>query len=146
MKITPLLLSLAVLPAVFITSCVDPMYGVGGGYSSYGTGPRGVYAGGYQTYTTLPMGYSGSAYLYNGRYYSGGRYQTGTYRHRGQVYSNRYYHSGQYLYGGSHQHHPGSSHSSHPSQQYRSSGYGPGRYQPYQRSGRLIQPSYLYRS
>lgn len=66
------------------------------------------YGRGITTYRTLPTGYSGNAYHYNGRYYSGGRFESGNYSYLGRHYSNRYYHNGQYLYGGNHQHYQGS--------------------------------------
>jgi len=93
------------LPTVLLSfsliSCVDPMYSGGaGGYSNNRSG--------FNTYSTLPPNYSGNAYLYNGRYYSGGQYQTGTYHDHGRQYSDRYYHNGQYYYGGQHRNYPGS--------------------------------------
>lgn len=91
----------AVLLSLSLTSCVDPTFG--GGFS---TNPG--YANRYNSYATLPQGYSGSAYLYNNRYYSGGQYQTGSYNYQGRQYTNRYYHNGQYYYGGQHQNHSGS--------------------------------------
>lgn len=103
-KILPLL---SILGAVAMTSCVDPGYA--GGYNSNRSGYSSN-RGGYNTYTTLPPNYSGSAYLYNGRYYSGGNYQTGRYNNQGRSYDSRYYHNGQYYYGGSHAHYPGDGH------------------------------------
>ncbi len=83
------------LPTVLLTlslvSCMDPMYPV-----AYNNG------GGFNTYATLPTNYSGNAYLYNGRYYTGGQYQNGSYIYQGRNYSNRYYQNGQYYYGGNH--------------------------------------------
>lgn len=57
---------------------------------------------GFHTYTTLPQNYSGSAYLLDGRYYTGGQYQNGTYTNLGRNYNNRYFYDGQYYYGGNH--------------------------------------------
>ncbi len=101
MKTSLLRFILPVVTILGISSCVDPMYG------AYGT--TGGYRGGYNTYSTLPLNYSGSAYLYNSRYYSGGQYQTGSYNYQGRQYTNRYYHNGMYYYGGQHQNHTGSS-------------------------------------
>ena len=102
MKFRPSNLILAFALSAGITSCVDPSF-VGNGYGSgYGNGYGG---GGYNSYTVLPSNYSGNAYNHNGVYYTGGRYQTGSYNHQGQTYNNRYYHNGQYYYGGNHQNH-----------------------------------------
>ena len=54
----------------------------------------------YRVSDTMPEKYLGSVYYYHGRYYSGGRYETGNYRYKGKTYSNRYYHGQGYLYGG----------------------------------------------
>ena len=91
------------LPTVLLTlsliSCVDPSFS--GGYNGNSNGPS--YAGsGFNTYTTLPTNYSGNAYLVDGRYYSGGQYQTGNYSYQGRSYPNRYNYNGQYYYGGDH--------------------------------------------
>lgn len=91
------------LPTALLTfsliSCVEPQFS--DGYNGNGNGP-GYVSSGYNTYTTLPQNYSGNAYLVNGRYYSGGQYQTGSYNYQGRPYSNRYYYNGQYYYGGNH--------------------------------------------
>lgn len=97
MKLTSFLFILPVALSLGLSSCVDTGYAGGGGYG------RG-YGGGFNTYSTLPSNYSGSAYNYNGRYYSGGNYQTGRYSYQGRPYTSRYSHNGQYYYGGSHQH------------------------------------------
>ena len=91
------------LPTVLLTlsliSCADPSFS--GGYNGNSNGPS--YAGsGFNTYTTLPTNYSGNAYLYHGRYYSGGQYQNGNYTYQGRPYTNRYNYNGQYYYGGDH--------------------------------------------
>jgi hypothetical protein len=92
MKLTSLLLILPLALSLGISSCVGPGYVGGVGYG-----------GGYNSYTTLPRNYIGSAYNHNGRYYSGGNYQTGSYSYQGRPYTSRYSHNGQYYYGGSHQ-------------------------------------------
>ena len=74
-----------------ITSCVDAGL-AGGGYGNSG----------YNSYTVLPSNFNGNAYNHNGLYYTGGRYQNGSFNHQGQTYNNRYYHNGQYYYGGNH--------------------------------------------
>lgn len=105
MKHTPALL-LSISAAIAMTSCVVPGdVGYGSGYSSTSIG--------YRQYNTLPTGYSGDAYLYGGRYYSGGRYESGNYAYQGRSYSNRYFHNGQYYYGGDHRHY-GSSTTTRP--------------------------------
>ncbi len=82
------------LPTLLLTlsliSCADPSFS--GGYNGNG----------FNTYTTLPQNYSGNAYLVDGRYYSGGQYQTGNYNYQGRAYPNRYLYNGQYYYGGNH--------------------------------------------
>ena len=90
-------LFLTISDSVWLSSCVEPNY-AGGNYHS---SPRG----GYGVYNTLPGNFTGDAYYYNGRYYSGGSYQTGHYNHQGRSYNNRYYHQGQYFYGGNYQQH-----------------------------------------
>lgn len=107
MKTSLFRLILPVVTILSISSCVDPMYG--GGYGS-NSGSNSGYRGSYNSYSTLPQGYSGNAYLYNGRYYSGGQYQTGHYSYQGRNYDSRYHHNGQYYYGGSHAHYPGDGH------------------------------------
>ncbi len=97
MKFTSFLLILPVALSLGISSCVDTGYAGGGGYG------RG-YGGGFNTYSSLPSNYNGSAYNHNGRYYSGGNYQTGRYSYQGRPYTSRYSHNGQYYYGGTHQH------------------------------------------
>ncbi|MDB6007256.1 MAG: hypothetical protein JWR15_4243 [Prosthecobacter sp.] len=101
MKLTSSLLLIPLALSIGLSSCVD--VGLGGGGYSNGNGYGNGYRSGYNTYTTLPPNYNGSAYQHNGRYYSGGNYQTGNYNHQGQTYTNRYSHNGQYYYGGSHQ-------------------------------------------
>lgn len=105
MKHLTFLLILPLALSLGISSCVGPGYTGGGGYAGggYGNGYGGG-GGGFNTYSTLPRNYSGSAYNHNGRYYSGGQYQTGNYNHQGQNYTSRYSHNGQHYYGGSHQH------------------------------------------
>lgn len=104
MKTLILRLALPVLAALGISSCADTQYvsgpgpGINTGYQAYGTG--------FVTYSRLPTNYAGSAYYHQNRYYSGGRYETGSYRHNGRAYSNRYYHNGRYYYGGTHQNYP----------------------------------------
>lgn len=73
-------------------------------------GPRYSSGGEYRVYATVPTDYVGEVYFYDGRYYSGGRYESGRYSYKGRTYSSRYYHSGRYYYGGNYQHHrsPGS--------------------------------------
>ncbi len=89
-----MLLALPLTAVLFLPSCVSE-YG-------YDQGPRvnAPSRSGYTTYASLPSGYSGSAYYYNNRYYTGGRYEPGTFSYRGRTYSDRYYHNGQYFYGG----------------------------------------------
>ncbi len=95
---------LPVLAALALASCAGTRYvsgpgpGINTGYQAYGTG--------FVTYSTLPVNYAGSAYYHQNRYYSGGRYETGRYRHQGRTYTNRYYHNGRYYYGGRHQTYP----------------------------------------
>jgi hypothetical protein len=97
MKFNPTLFLLSIALSIGVSSCVDAGYAGGGG--------NGYRSGGYNTYSTLPSNYNGSAYQHNGRYYSGGSYQTGNYNHQGHAYTSRYSHNGQYYYGGTHQHH-----------------------------------------
>lgn len=79
--------------SALLSSCVDP------GYSTYNRHSSG--GSRYGVYSTLPDSFIGSAYNYNGQYYSGGSYQTGRYIYGGNQYTSRYYHNGQYIYGGS---------------------------------------------
>lgn len=120
MKFSPFLLLIPAMAALNLSSCVDPMM-PGGIYSN------GGYGGGFRTYSTLPRNYSGSAYYHQGRYYSGGQYQTGSYYYQGRPYSNRYYHNGQYYYGGQHQNH---SQPSMPPSGYRPSNSYPSSFRP----------------
>ncbi len=60
----------------------------------------GYYEAGHYAYN--PGYHTGSVYVYNGRHYSGGRYETGRYYYNGRYHTNRYYHGGRYYYGGSH--------------------------------------------
>ncbi|MHB1081340.1 MAG: hypothetical protein ACYC67_18225 [Prosthecobacter sp.] len=99
MKHSSFLLMLPLALSLSISSCVGPGFGGGGGY---GNGYSNGY-GGFNTYSTLPGNFSGSAYNHNGRYYSGGNYQTGNYSYQGRPYTSRYSHNGQYYYGGTHQ-------------------------------------------
>jgi hypothetical protein len=88
---------LSAVAVLAMTSCVVPgdvAYGPG-----YGSGSVS-----YRQYNSLPTGYVGSAYLYNGTYYSGGSYENGSYYNQGRSYNNRYLYDGRYYYGGSHQH------------------------------------------
>ena len=74
-----------------------------------GNGPRGrTISSSVGVYDELPRSYVGDAYLYQNRYYYGGRYESGVFHDHGRQYSDRYYHGGQYYYGGNHQHHEGS--------------------------------------
>lgn len=104
MKTLIVRLALPVLAALGFSSCADTQYvsgpgpGINTGYQAYGTG--------FVTYSRLPVNYTGNAYYYQNRYYSGGRYETGTYRHNGRTYSNRYFHDGRYYYGGTQQTYP----------------------------------------
>lgn len=61
---------------------------------------------GVHSYTKLPPTHKGYAYYHQGRYYTGGQYQSGSYTHQGKRYTSRYYHNGQYYYGGQHQSYP----------------------------------------
>jgi len=111
-KILLLLAGLAVLP---LSSCVGPGYG-GPGYASPGYSEPGVVGTvgvSYSVYDTLPSHYVGDAYYYGGRYYSGGRYETGNYHDHGRVYTNRYQYNGQYFYGGRHENHGGGGNNQH---------------------------------
>ena len=91
------------LPTVLLTlsliSCAEPT--VSGRYNANSSGPSSA-SNGFNTYTTLPTDYSGTAYLLDGRYYSGGQYQNGNYTYQGRNYDNRYLYNGQYYYGGDH--------------------------------------------
>lgn len=98
------LITRLVLPALAglcVASCTNPATsrgpgpGVNTAYASYGTG--------FVTYSTLPVTYTGNAYRHQGRYYTGGRFETGRFQHNGQTYASRYYHNGRYYYGGTHQ-------------------------------------------
>jgi len=80
-----------------LVSCVDPGRSGSGHISSASRGAP--------VYATLPNTFAGNAYLHNGRYYSGGNYQTGRYHDHGRSYGNRYYHNGRYYYGGEYQQH-----------------------------------------
>ena len=62
------------------------------------------------SYTKLAQNHTGSAYFHQGRYYTGGHYQTGKFTHQGRPYTNRYYHNGQYYYGGEHKDFPQENH------------------------------------
>lgn len=120
-----------VLLSLSLVSCVDPVLG-------------GGYRGSVSTYSTLPLGYSGSAYQYNGRYYSGGQYQTGNYNYQGRQYTNRYYHDGRYYYGGSHAHYQGDGHNhgSRSPQQHASPGRSHDRGSNYPGSSGLFNSPY----
>ncbi len=91
---------LALLITASIASCVAPGPGGGVRYTNVGTG--------YGYYDTLPRGYAGEAYLIDGRYYYGGRYETGNFDYQGRRYSDRYYHNDRYYYGGNYQNFPSS--------------------------------------
>lgn len=101
MKTLLVRLVLPALAGLCVTSCADSVASRGPGpgvntlYSAYGTG--------FVTYSTLPVNYTGAAYRYQGRYYTGGRLETGRFTHQGQTYATRYYHNGRYYYGGTHQ-------------------------------------------
>lgn len=81
------------IASTLLSSCVYPGYDLGR-YDSSGDSR-------YDVYSSLPDSYVGSTYYYDGRYYSGGNYETGMFFHKGKPYTSRYYHNGQYLYGGS---------------------------------------------
>lgn len=104
MKTLILRLALPVLAALGMSSCADTQYvsgpgpGINAGYQAYGTG--------FVTYSRLPVNYTGNAYYYQNRYYTGGRYETGSYRNNGRNYASRYYHNGRYYYGGTQQNYP----------------------------------------
>lgn len=85
-----------------LSSCVDPSMS-GGGYA-------GSNNGGFHTYAKLPPNHRGSAYYHQGRYYTGGQHQTGSYNYQGKKYTSRYSHNGQYYYGGQHQNSPRENH------------------------------------
>lgn len=89
-------LLIPVVASLTLSSCVVPVVD-GTQYPSSG--------GGHMVYTTLPTTFVGSAYYHQGRYYSGGNYQTGRYRYDGRVYDQRYSHNGRYYYGGRYQQH-----------------------------------------
>lgn len=91
MKLHSFLLFIPALATVALSSCAGPVMS-GGGSSN----------GGFHSYSTLPRNHTGSAYYHQGRYYTGGQYQTGKYNHQGRQYTSRYYHNGQYYYGGEH--------------------------------------------
>jgi hypothetical protein len=80
------------IASTLLSSCVYPGYDLGRRDSSGDSR--------YDVYPSLPDSYVGSAYYYNGRYYSGGTYETGRFFYGGKPYTSRYYHNGQYLYGG----------------------------------------------
>ncbi|WP_395748910.1 hypothetical protein [Prosthecobacter sp.] len=78
--------------ALSFSSCVGPVYPVGGVGVGVGTG----------YYTALPPAYRGPYYHQNNRYYYGGRYEPGRFPYNGHYYNGRYFHGGHYLYGGRH--------------------------------------------
>lgn len=99
MKIPPanhlrkiLLLTSSVAFVAVLPSCLPPPPGIHGRVV--------LNTPGY--YEALPRGYGGEYYQHDGRYYYGGRHETGHYRSEGRVYDNRYYHGGRYYYGGQH--------------------------------------------
>ncbi|MCE9520037.1 MAG: hypothetical protein K8R87_10860 [Verrucomicrobia bacterium] len=61
-------------------------------------------------YDALPSDYDGDYYLYNKRYYYGGKYETGKFSYEGHDYDSRYYHDGKYVYGGHYDHSKKSKH------------------------------------
>jgi hypothetical protein len=86
-----------VIAAASFSSCV---------VSDYPGGPvRGSVSSSFGVYDTLPNSYVGSAYRYQNRYYSGGKYETGNFQYKGRNYDNRYYHGGKYYYGGRNEYH-----------------------------------------
>lgn len=87
-----LLLAFPLAASSFFASCASDHY-----QSAFRNLPS---ESGYATHVTLPSDYSGDAYYYNDRYYTGGRYEPGTYTYNGQTYNHRYIHDGQNLYGG----------------------------------------------
>lgn len=89
MKLHPCLLSLPASAMLVLASCAEP---------SMSGGPR--------TYAKLPRNHSGSTYYHQGRYYTGGQYQTGAFTYQGRRYTSRYYHNGRYYYGGVHKNFP----------------------------------------
>lgn len=101
MKLHPCRVFIPALAIFSLSSCADPMMSGSGSSSN---------RGGYHSYTTLPRNHSGSAYYHQGRYYTGGQYQTGRYNHQGRQFTSRYYHNGQYYYGGEHKNFPGENH------------------------------------
>ena len=58
----------------------------------------------YGIYDALPPEYDGDYYLYNKRYYYGGKYETGKFSNEGHDYDGRYLHDGKYVYGGHYDH------------------------------------------
>lgn len=58
----------------------------------------------YGVYETLPSDYDGEYYLYNKRYYYGGKYESGPFKNEGHDYDGRYLHDGKYVYGGKFDH------------------------------------------
>ncbi len=90
MKLHPRCLLLPAMALLALSSCAEPT----------------MSAGGANTYSKLPANHKGSAYYHQGRYYTGGQHQTGSYTYQGRSYTSRYYHNGNYYYGGEHKHFP----------------------------------------
>ncbi|MHB1082649.1 MAG: hypothetical protein ACYC67_24865 [Prosthecobacter sp.] len=94
MKLHHCALLISAFAALALPSCENPSMPDSGGHS----------------YTKLPRNHTGSAYFHQGRYYTGGQYQTGQFTHEGRPYTNRYYHNGRYYYGGEHKNFPRENH------------------------------------
>jgi hypothetical protein len=56
-------------------------------------------------WTTVPDDYDGDYYLYNKRYYYGGKHEVGDFKWEGRSYKDRYMHDGKWIYGGDWEHH-----------------------------------------
>jgi hypothetical protein len=56
-------------------------------------------------WTTVPDDYDGDYYIYNDRYYHGGKFERGDFVWEGRHYPDRYMHDGKWIYGGKWEHH-----------------------------------------
>lgn len=73
-------------------SCIVPGFDDRGRHESYNPP--------FRVYQSLPTSFYGSAYYHDGRYYTGGQHQTGSYIHQGRQYTSRYRYNKSFLYGG----------------------------------------------
>lgn len=56
-------------------------------------------------WATVPDDYEGDTFIYQNRYYHGGKYEKGDFVWEGKHYPDRYFHDGKWLYGGKWEHH-----------------------------------------